>query len=117
MIRRPPRSTLFPYTTLFRSAYEPRFTGALRLQRGQRSAPGGGAIHQRSLGATHATYQRFLMKGKVTHQRRFLRRIPELPPKERIAAEQIGRPAGCFSLAPCNRRTTLASWSQVAFCR
>src|SRR5258708_25607391 len=23
MIRRPPRSTLFPYTTLFRSAYEP----------------------------------------------------------------------------------------------
>src|SRR2546430_15758224 len=24
MIRRPPRSTLFPYTTLFRSALEPR---------------------------------------------------------------------------------------------
>src|SRR3989449_4789059 len=25
MIRRPPRSTLFPYTTLFRSAHNPRF--------------------------------------------------------------------------------------------
>src|SRR2546421_7130883 len=25
MIRRPPRSTLFPYTTLFRSRYEPLF--------------------------------------------------------------------------------------------
>src|SRR2546427_8789215 len=27
MIRRPPRSPLFPYTTLFRSAYEPLATG------------------------------------------------------------------------------------------
>src|SRR2546426_2461437 len=33
MIRRPPRSTLFPYTTLFRSAY---FAGA----------PGGRALHR-----------------------------------------------------------------------
>src|SRR3712207_8185467 len=32
MIRRPPRSTLFPYTTLFRSAPEPRLV--LRLRRG-----------------------------------------------------------------------------------
>src|SRR2546429_4496074 len=31
MIRRPPRSTLFPYTTLFRS---PEVTRALRLARG-----------------------------------------------------------------------------------
>src|SRR2546422_5978564 len=37
MIRRPPRSTLFPYTTLFRShargtpAYSPRSTGATPL--------------------------------------------------------------------------------------
>src|ERR1043165_10007019 len=30
MIRRPPRSTLFPYTTLFRSRYGGRFAGALR---------------------------------------------------------------------------------------
>src|SRR2546428_10270797 len=28
MIRRPPRSTLFPYTTLFRSEYEQRIAGA-----------------------------------------------------------------------------------------
>src|SRR2546422_4515603 len=27
MIRRPPRSTLFPYTTLFRSAHDPRGRG------------------------------------------------------------------------------------------
>src|SRR3712207_7590967 len=34
MIRRPPRSTLFPYTTLFRSR-------APRLPRGLRAGPGG----------------------------------------------------------------------------
>src|SRR3712207_7047602 len=27
MIRRPPRSTLFPYTTLFRSAFDPHYGG------------------------------------------------------------------------------------------
>src|SRR5256885_11458120 len=31
MIRRPPRSTLFPYTTLFRSGDEARFRGAVEL--------------------------------------------------------------------------------------
>src|SRR3712207_8066822 len=40
MIRRPPRSTLFPYTTLFRSfrrfGYSIRFSRA-RIQRGRRS--------------------------------------------------------------------------------
>src|SRR2546422_3349812 len=30
MIRRPPRSTLFPYTTLFRSPTDSRTTGAFR---------------------------------------------------------------------------------------
>src|SRR5688572_31548495 len=35
MLRRPPRSTLFPYTTLFRSLP--------RLRRGRRSAPRAGA--------------------------------------------------------------------------
>src|SRR3712207_7459995 len=31
MIRRPPRSTLFPYTTLFRSGVAPRISGAARV--------------------------------------------------------------------------------------
>src|ERR1043166_2114837 len=31
MIRRPPRSTLFPYTMLFRSVGKPRFPGDVRL--------------------------------------------------------------------------------------
>src|SRR2546422_7110807 len=33
MIRRPPRSTLFPYTTLFRSEREPQLTGERRDDR------------------------------------------------------------------------------------
>src|SRR5690348_17841333 len=33
MIRRPPRSTLFPYTTLFRSAHGLRFLRDLRVVR------------------------------------------------------------------------------------
>src|SRR3712207_8121559 len=49
MIRRPPRSTLFPYTTLFRSA-RARAVAALRHERGQavhgarHGAPGLGRV-------------------------------------------------------------------------
>src|SRR5947207_7593286 len=38
MIRRPPRSTLFPYTTLFRSQHEPRSGGRLRAGEPARAA-------------------------------------------------------------------------------
>src|SRR5690242_20973688 len=47
MIRRPPRSTLFPYTTLFRSAARAavrgRGRGGERGQPSEAAAPGGGA--------------------------------------------------------------------------
>src|SRR5258707_11772642 len=36
MIRRPPRSTLFPYTTLFRSPFRAATAGAARPPRGER---------------------------------------------------------------------------------
>src|SRR5687767_15370973 len=44
MIRRPPRSTLFPYTTLFRSAAPARIDAALgaRHRRGRRAGGGEG---------------------------------------------------------------------------
>src|SRR3712207_8898362 len=46
MIRRPPRSTLFPYTTLFRSAVDGLHPGQHRLQleRAPRSADAGRAV-------------------------------------------------------------------------
>src|SRR3712207_7456862 len=40
MIRRPPRSTLFPYTTLFRSQVEPAFADQLRVERDARGLQG-----------------------------------------------------------------------------
>src|SRR5258708_28321025 len=43
MIRRPPRSTLFPYTTLFRSS-----AGAgIRIERADHVATAGGGVEQR----------------------------------------------------------------------
>src|SRR3712207_8852085 len=42
MIRRPPRSTLFPYTTLFRSGGHGAAAGRRRGEGGQRGANGGG---------------------------------------------------------------------------
>src|SRR3712207_8507695 len=55
MIRRPPRSTLFPYTTLFRSAPPGRFNGpdlsGVDSDAGQDLRRGGaGAAHPRPVG-------------------------------------------------------------------
>src|SRR2546426_3994195 len=51
MIRRPPRSTLFPYTTLFRSEHVP---GVVALRGVERPSPGeiGLLSHQRGRGGT-----------------------------------------------------------------
>src|SRR3712207_7887316 len=43
MIRRPPRSTLFPYTTLFRSADEPESPHEGLVPRARRAAAGAAA--------------------------------------------------------------------------
>src|SRR3712207_7286693 len=48
MIRRPPRSTLFPYTTLFRSALPPGVRGVGRCVRGERPARGSLARRRRN---------------------------------------------------------------------
>src|SRR2546425_4538044 len=61
MIRRPPRSTLFPYTTLFRSEAEHAFDGAVRqIVRGEERmllAPRAAAVspHARECRRTVAT--------------------------------------------------------------
>src|SRR5688572_31334187 len=44
MIRRPPRSTLFPYTTLFRSDGDDRAGAADRLRQRRQPAAGAGRI-------------------------------------------------------------------------
>src|SRR3712207_7665766 len=93
MIRRPPRSTLFPYTTLFRSVLSPLVRRAPRLPRrrsgrgrvlrprhavpeGQRQGPGLGgrllpAVDRKStrLNSSHAniSYAVFCLKKKTYH--------------------------------------------------
>src|SRR5258705_9170458 len=59
MIRRPPRSTLFPYTTLFRSAAalglrQRAAAGAARGSAGLRAAGDGAALHARDQRAAAA---------------------------------------------------------------
>src|SRR5256885_11128293 len=49
MIRRPPRSTLFPYTTLFRSAGRRKRIGASGSAGGSPGADGGGAFAEKEI--------------------------------------------------------------------
>src|SRR5207245_3635200 len=69
MIRRPPRSTLFPYTTLFRSLF-PRPDRALGWQGRQRPEPGLGERDRKStrLNSSHGSisYAVFCLKKKTT---------------------------------------------------
>src|SRR3970282_2814780 len=65
MIRRPPRSTLFPYTTLFRSCHVRRETGWLRLrQAGKRAACLRSEEHTSELQSNHDLVCRLLLEKK-----------------------------------------------------
>src|SRR5256886_17583475 len=59
MIRRPPRSTLFPYTTLFRSVGARDEPGATRYHRTKRRAEDLG----RDSGLSHAIFRPSLISG------------------------------------------------------
>src|SRR5256885_8284446 len=73
MIRRPPRSTLFPYTTLFRSDSEINFdqrsqTGSHRQQSGRKQRKSGRKMGQR---------QQFCRLGEIILSRRRVNRSEE----------------------------------------
>src|SRR3712207_7962172 len=53
MIRRPPRSTLFPYTTLFRSGVQQHHVEAVRLQQAERAVDGLGDVRRGPLRLVH----------------------------------------------------------------
>src|SRR6266511_3557477 len=81
MIRRPPRSTLFPYTTLFRSK-------AAACSGRSTRAPGGSspasALDRKStrLNSSHVkiSYAVFCLQKKKEHRRSSSPRSPSLPP-------------------------------------
>src|SRR5258707_7330183 len=71
MIRRPPRSTLFPYTTLFRSLHphaRPVHPGHADLPRGPRPDDAGRDRKSTRLNSSHAniSYAVFCLKKKTT---------------------------------------------------
>src|SRR2546421_13022452 len=69
MIRRPPRSTLFPYTTLFRShlGVEAGRLGRVHTQRDAQLAGGGGDRKSTRLNSSHdqISYAVFCLKKKT----------------------------------------------------
>src|SRR5436305_12118716 len=78
MLRRPPRSTLFPYTTLFRSRFAPfresRRTGPRRFRRGRPRTPRPRSGRDRKstrLNSSHVriSYAVFCLKKKKTQDK------------------------------------------------
>src|SRR5258707_14239411 len=67
MIRRPPRSTLFPYTTLFRSALESRLTELLQI--GEENDAIGEKMHRLSLALLSAPDLQSLLTVLYLHLR------------------------------------------------
>src|SRR5438034_2784933 len=70
MIRRPPRSTLFPYTTLFRSPQEPRREAPARLARRPARAPDRQDRKSTRLNSSHTviSYAVFCLKKKKNNR-------------------------------------------------
>src|SRR2546428_7946375 len=69
MIRRPPRSTLFPYTTLFRSRELERSVPAFEQRFHPLRGPGGEDRKSTRLNSSHdqISYAVFCLKKKTTH--------------------------------------------------
>src|SRR2546430_9182323 len=81
MIRRPPRSTLFPYTTLFRSAgWEVHGAAVLGRRREADQTPGRRPEDRKStrLNSSHSqiSYAVFCLKKKKNHQNENLHKYP-----------------------------------------
>src|ERR1051326_9492926 len=86
MIRRPPRSTLFPYTTLFRSLHSTRRHTASKLRSCTRRRIGRSEEHTSELQShSFISYAVFCLKKKTINE--YQRRSPCLP--RRLACTRI----------------------------
>src|SRR5256884_9039960 len=103
MIRRPPRSTLFPYTTLFRSRFAERF----KSPRTRRRLVCGPASPRNALGrGAHPCFTR--REGRLRASRPLLRffvgRIPGGKPDLRGEGVQNGTGKAKIGRASCRER-------------
>src|SRR4051794_41396308 len=98
MIRRPPRSTLFPYTTLFRSVarwvrrkrrFRRRAANALRSAR--RSTPLRSEEHTSELQSPVHLVCRLLLEKKKTNTHRLHPQTPPTTPQPLIPHRTLGR--------------------------
>src|SRR5436305_12052111 len=91
MIRRPPRSTLFPYTTLFRSFCHSRSWRSQRmlgsLARGASTFPSRSEEHTSELQSRPHLVCRLLLEKKKNHRRRQVK--PGKLPEERVCYDDV----------------------------
>src|SRR2546430_16668978 len=89
MIRRPPRSTLFPYTTLFRSPRRVPATGRRRHRLPPRELPRRASVREgdRDAERTH------LSRGVAPRLERSERSAPG-PPRHRVLLPALHQPGG-----------------------
>src|SRR2546430_16840820 len=90
MIRRPPRSTLFPYTTLFRSRGDLAY---VRILAPLLDATDSGLIERRWQELTDRELRRFVEAG-MERERIMLDRSPDLQRAQEMASREIGRAHG-----------------------
>src|SRR5256886_6788634 len=109
MIRRPPRSTLFPYTTLFRSAHDPQRPRADRLGRAQPASARQRAAERRLRGGRRGVADRAAVRAGLSRSEEHTselqsqsnlvcRLLLEKKKKKKhactaVTAERLGRPA------------------------
>src|SRR3989454_12345723 len=103
MIRRPPRSTLFPYTTLFRSVLPPdRVRAAGRSGAGWLRRGGGADRRDRRLGCRHVPGGGSPIRGGGRPPAQALcRHVP--PVRRGVCARRAGRGGGVLRGATCER--------------
>src|SRR5205809_1309258 len=99
MIRRPPRSTLFPYTTLFRSEHGDRRRVGRRPRRGRDLRCRARAVLDRKstrLNSSHGyiSYAVFCLKKKKTKRTTRVPKLPRLHPDINSAERSVCKHQG-----------------------
>src|ERR1039458_2800086 len=92
MIRRPPRSTLFPYTTLFRSSLESRWSDDRLVEQSGSRRPGRSEEHTSELQSLRHLVCRLLLEKKNKKLQHNIYIMRQLTDYVRVAREAIGVP-------------------------